>query len=113
MDTERVAASITGMYPEWHYQASCAGTNDELFFGSSEPDIRPPYNLADINKAKKLCGGCPVSAACLRAALVNREEYGVWAGTTRKQRHKMLKAVEEGIVTINQLVLAFEERNVG
>lgn len=98
------------MYPSWHKKASCLGVTDEVFFGSSEPDKRPPYTLGDIKRAQAVCGGCPVSAACLRAALINREEYGVWAGTTRKQRRAMLGAIDSGEVTVDSIVLAFVAR---
>ena len=97
------------LYPDWHKDAACLGSEDKLFFGASEPDIRPPYNLGDIKKAKTLCGGCPVSALCLRTALENREEYGVWAGTTRKQRKKMLHAIDAGVTSIEILIVAYEE----
>lgn len=98
------------LYPNWHQQALCVGEKEELFFGASEPNIRPPYNLGDIKRAKALCGGCPVAALCLRSALINREEYGVWAGTTRKQRKKMLHALDAGLVNIDALVIAYEEQ---
>jgi WhiB family redox-sensing transcriptional regulator len=104
-----VTYQLYDLYPGWHRDALCVGERDELFFGASEPDIRPPYNLADIKRAKAMCGGCPVAAACLRSALQNREEYGVWAGTTRKQRRKMLAAIDSGITDVETLVRAYEE----
>jgi len=104
-----VTYQMWDLYPDWHRDAACLGQADQLFFGASEPDIRPPYNLGDIKKAKTLCGGCPVSALCLRTALENREEYGVWAGTTRKQRKKMLHAIDAGVTNIETLIVAYEE----
>lgn len=34
----------------------------------------------DLERAKLLCGDCPVRAACLAGALARREPWGVWGG---------------------------------
>ena len=34
----------------------------------------------DVERAKALCGGCPVQAACLAEALRRAEPWGVWGG---------------------------------
>ncbi len=34
----------------------------------------------DVERAKALCGDCPVRAACLAGALERREPWGVWGG---------------------------------
>ena len=35
---------------------------------------------AGIERARQLCGGCPVRVACLARALANHEPWGVWGG---------------------------------
>jgi WhiB family transcriptional regulator, redox-sensing transcriptional regulator len=47
------------------------GRTTRLFFS---PDV------ADINRAKAICMGCPVAQACLDGALARREPCGVWGG---------------------------------
>lgn len=37
--------------------------------------------------ARQICMRCPVISQCLRVGL--REEYGIWGGTTPKQRQKI------------------------
>lgn len=37
-------------------------------------------------QAAKLCDGCHVIDECLAFALANEEKYGVWGGTTPRQR---------------------------
>ena len=101
--------NVTSLYPDWHKQALCVGKSDVLFFGASDPDTRPPYTLGDIKRAKAICHQCPVAAMCLRSALVNREEYGVWAGTTRKQRKRWLSAIDARQITVESVVTAYEE----
>ena len=60
--------------------AACAETETDLFF-SDEP--------AEIQKALAICERCPVRAKCLADAL-EREEYGIWGGTTEAERDQML-----------------------
>ena len=47
------------------------GTEPELFFAE---------HPRDIQRAKALCGRCPVRAACLAGALKRGEPWGVWGG---------------------------------
>jgi len=47
------------------------GTNPDLFFAESPQDVA---------RAKELCAGCPVRAACLADALDRAEPWGVWGG---------------------------------
>lgn len=49
-----------------------------------------PSNGRSINRAKEFCRGCTVQDTCLEFALEN-ECRGVWAGTTFKERDKILK----------------------
>ncbi|HEY2285899.1 MAG TPA: WhiB family transcriptional regulator [Streptosporangiaceae bacterium] len=43
----------------------------ELFFAEHQPELE---------RARQLCGGCPLRAACLAGALQRREPWGVWGG---------------------------------
>ncbi len=62
--------------------AACTTANGDLFFPiGSKAEVR-----AQAEQAKRICGGCPVQAACLRWALENREDEGVWGGTTADER---------------------------
>ena len=47
------------------------GTSPDLFFAESPQDVA---------RAKELCAGCPVRAACLAEALERGEPWGVWGG---------------------------------
>lgn len=35
---------------------------------------------AELERAKALCGGCPIRAECLAGALEREEPWGVWGG---------------------------------
>jgi WhiB family redox-sensing transcriptional regulator len=45
-----------------------------------DPDLWFAISPEDIERAKGLCGGCPVREACLEGALQRRERWGVWGG---------------------------------
>ncbi|AVP69488.1 WhiB family transcriptional regulator [Rhodococcus hoagii] len=44
------------------------------------PDLWFAETPADLERAKALCGQCPVRNRCLRAALDRAEPWGVWGG---------------------------------
>ncbi len=43
------------------------------------------------NRAKLICGQCPVRTECLAEALDNRVEWGVWGGMTERERRALLR----------------------
>jgi len=45
-----------------------------------DPDLWFAENPADLERAKELCGGCPIRRQCLDAALEREEPWGVWGG---------------------------------
>ena len=65
---------------DWWDSAVCAQTDPELFF--PEKGLRP-------REAKAVCARCPVRAECLEDALTQDRVYGVWGGTTERERRKL------------------------
>jgi WhiB family transcriptional regulator, redox-sensing transcriptional regulator len=63
------------MYP-YLEEASCRGLDPELFYAEGG---------ASIAKAKSVCVTCPLRMKCLEWA-ISREEFGVWGGTTARER---------------------------
>ncbi|OLR90225.1 WhiB family transcriptional regulator [Actinokineospora bangkokensis] len=47
---------------------------------ADNPDLWFADAPADLERAKTLCGDCPVRAACLASALARHEPWGVWGG---------------------------------
>ena len=45
-----------------------------------EPDLWFAEEPADLERAKSLCGGCPIRRQCLALALERAEPWGVWGG---------------------------------
>lgn len=61
----------------WQMDAPCAQTDPEIFF---------PEDKQDVRLAKTICRTCPVTAQCLAFAMENSETFGVWGGTTARER---------------------------
>ena len=47
---------------------------------SGDADLWFAESPAELERAKALCSGCPVRAACLAGALEREEPWGVWGG---------------------------------
>ncbi|MCB9409591.1 WhiB family transcriptional regulator [Mycolicibacterium sp.] len=45
-----------------------------------EPDLWFAEAPAELERAKALCGGCPIRLQCLAGALERAEPWGVWGG---------------------------------
>lgn len=66
--------------PVWHAQAACLGVGNHLFFLElGEPS----------DQATAVCRSCPVRKPCLEYALDSNIKFGVWGGTSERQRRKM------------------------
>jgi WhiB family redox-sensing transcriptional regulator len=48
-----------------------------------------PQNKAEEAAALTICGICPVCEDCFDHALETNERFGVWGGTTEKERRKL------------------------
>ena len=63
------------MYP-FLDNAACRGIDPELFYAEGG---------AAVARAKTVCAQCPLRMKCLEWAIA-REEFGVWGGTTARER---------------------------
>lgn len=62
---------------DWSDQARCRGLDPDQFF------VR---GAAQARRAIAVCGRCGVKEQCLRYALDNAIDFGVWGGLTERQR---------------------------
>ena len=69
--------------PAWMAAGLCAEVDPELFY---------PEAGAPNRDAKRVCAGCEVRAECLAYAIAHRERFGVWGGTTERERRRMRRA---------------------
>jgi len=68
----------------WAVFAACHDSDPELFF---------PASRMDEDRALALCAICPVEGECLDYALESRERFGIWGGTTDKERRKLIRRI--------------------
>ncbi len=62
---------------DWTERARCRGLDPDQFF------VR---GAAQSRKAVKVCQRCLVRDECLRYAISNQVDFGVWGGLTERQR---------------------------
>jgi WhiB family transcriptional regulator, redox-sensing transcriptional regulator len=66
-----------------------------------DPDLWHPDNgnRADAEAAKAICQKCPARVPCLQWAIDANEQYGVWGGTTPRERIALRKARAQATAT--------------
>lgn len=64
----------------WMQHGKCVGCDPGLFF---------PERNGSKDPALQVCAGCPVVNTCREHAFYHHENYGVWGGTTPRQRQKI------------------------
>lgn len=69
----------------WRKQAICRDTDPDLFF----PVGTTGYALVQIERAKQVCGECPVHVDCLDYALETNQDSGIWGGTSEEERRNL------------------------
>jgi WhiB family redox-sensing transcriptional regulator len=79
----RLVAAVAQWRPPWMAEGACSQESTGRFFAmaSSKPAA---WALA-------ACQRCPVRSTCLAFAL-EHEEYGIWGGTTDRERMALLRA---------------------
>lgn len=72
---------------KWMDEAACIGASEHIFF----PDKIGDKTDGPWEEARTYCNQCTVRLECLKTALRDEKEsnmrYGMWGGTTPKQRH--------------------------
>lgn len=84
-----VSLALDGVPSDWLQLRSCGGTDANFF----------PVRGESAKEAKRICEGCPVRCACLASALRHNEQFGIWGGTSEKQRRGIRRVlVREGLI---------------
>lgn len=69
--------------PDWE-GARCAEIGGDIWY----PE-RGDWTTETVEAIRICQHECPIAAQCLRYALDNNEEHGIWAGTTVNDRKRM------------------------
>lgn len=75
--------SIRAVVGDWAMDAACRDEPVEVFF-SGAPE--------DVERAKALCGRCPIAHHCVQFAISHDEWHGVWGGTDESERRAMIRS---------------------
>jgi WhiB family redox-sensing transcriptional regulator len=76
--------------PLWQRHAKCLGYDPDFFYPSEG-------GAGGVTAAKRVCKGedgapvCPVKKECLAHALNHDERFGVWGGTSERERRRLRK----------------------
>lgn len=73
---------ITQQGLEWQGLARCVEVDPEIFF---------PERGGSSKAARAVCNDCAVKQQCLLYALTNREQFGIWGGTSERERRRLRK----------------------
>lgn len=91
-DRRRRASVNLGRNPigDWAMdpQRSCAGADPELWFPANETPIS-----RQVQRAKMLCGWCPVMEECRAYGLATPGLYGIWGGLTSWDRQRIAEGL--------------------
>jgi WhiB family redox-sensing transcriptional regulator len=87
----------------WANRAICRNLDTNDFF---------PGRGESVNIIKVVCKACPVVKPCLEYAMRNSERFGIWGGTSERERRKMRSSKyhiirNDGKVTVSQLLDQF------
>jgi WhiB family redox-sensing transcriptional regulator len=95
-------------FVDWHESSKCRSLSvkeaDEMFFGESEDDTKTSLTIIKIREVKAFCKTCPVFVECLTHSLSTPERHGIWAGTSKRTRLRILALIEQGETSILQVV---------
>jgi WhiB family redox-sensing transcriptional regulator len=67
---------------EWQSWARCVEVDPEIFF---------PERGGSSRAARAVCDLCEVRTDCLEYALNNKEQFGIWGGTSERERRRIRK----------------------
>jgi WhiB family transcriptional regulator, redox-sensing transcriptional regulator len=81
-----IITTLVGTRAQWISKAACRGLDPELFF---------PEPGGATKHIKKICLSCPVSLECLEHAIVHKENFGIWGGTSVAKRQNGSTAIAD------------------
>jgi WhiB family redox-sensing transcriptional regulator len=67
----------------------CRDQPPDMWFANPRSDSEAEQ--ADYQRAKALCGTCPIRVSCLEWALSFGDMPGIWGGTVQDERKKILR----------------------
>lgn len=91
--SSRVTLPTASTPPSAWDGAACAETDPDAFF---------PDQGGTASRVLRICAGCEYRVECLQYALDHDEQYGIWGGTTGRQRRTMRPRQRPGRPRVRQ-----------
>lgn len=79
----------------WKIETPCFESTEDFY------TVNADHQLELINQ---YCAKCDWIKPCLTLALLQEELYGIWGGTTEKQRKALIKRYVSGADTVENIV---------
>ena len=76
----------------------CSQTDPEIFF----PSETKGEGYTTSRYAKSICAECDYTLQCLITAVMNKEEYGIWGGSTVRDR-RAIKTKSQAVTFVKKL----------
>jgi WhiB family redox-sensing transcriptional regulator len=76
----------------------CSQTDPEIFF----PSENKGEGYTTSRYAKSICAECDYTVQCLITALMNKEEHGIWGGSTVRER-RSIKTKAQAVEFVRKL----------
>ncbi len=84
---------MTGAHDgEWYLRARCRGLPADVFF--TEDQLHGQRRLDHEDNAKRICCSCPVRVRCRDYSVNAQERYGIWGGTTPRERAAVQRSAQ-------------------
>lgn len=78
----------------WQSQGACAASADDTFFPAER--LRSRIDTWSTRAAKQQCNQeCTVRETCLKFALEEGIDFGIWGGMTTRERNKLKKQLRK------------------
>jgi hypothetical protein len=61
----------------------------------ADPELFFPEPAEPAHEALAICAACPVRSDCLDHALRTPEMFGVWGGTTQREREELIRTLRK------------------
>lgn len=78
------------MSDTWETHGECVGLDTALFFTERGEST---------DQARAVCASCTVQVECLEAALERNERFGIWGGTSARERKHLRRPLQPRTIT--------------
>ena len=78
--------NLTNEQAEWAPRGACRGMDPGTFF---------PDRGQNVGHVKAICHTCEVEKECLDYAVTSRQVFGIWGGTSERERRNMRRLAKQ------------------